>query len=462
MFESLCTYPLRSDLFALAVHPSAPVLALGLASGHVQLNCLPTSPSPSPANSSTTFPPNSPSSIPHPVVNTITTQWSTHRHKPSCRTLSFTPNGGLHLLSAGTDGLVKLADTSTGRVCSKIALPPSHHKSSQTVDQPTLLHPLSPSTLLLATDSSAIHVYDIRSSSPSSDSKKSGPRISSKPSQTYHPHVDYVTSVTSLPSNASTSGEQSTVNPTQFLSTGGTTVAITDLRRGVLVQSEDQGEELLASALCGDKVVVGGEKGRLRVWQAGVWDDNEVEVNVNPRRPAAIESMTVVPKEEWEERESRVAIGTDDGFVSFVKIGTGRKGRKVHVIGSETIQHDEIEGALGLGFLDGGARMVTGGGAMVKVWDAEDVQEENDEDDEDEDEDEYDDEEDEEDDENGDATSNGRKRKGNLHENDSEEDSDGSDDDDDESSRKPRKKKRKRGKNKSGAKNQILRFKGLD
>ena len=112
MFDIVCTYPLNSDLFAQAIHPDAPLLALGLASGHVQLNRLPAA---------------DPSS--HVSGRScIETAWRTRRHKGSCRSLCLSHDGE-HLLSAGTDGLVKVAPTETGQVKSKIAVPPYKYVS---------------------------------------------------------------------------------------------------------------------------------------------------------------------------------------------------------------------------------------------------------------------------------------------------------------------------------------------
>ena len=107
MFGALCTYPLRSDLFALATHPSEPLVALGLASGHVQICELPS------LDGSKTS---------KPTSNTIVTRWRTRRHKGSCRSLCFSP-GAEQLLSAGSDGIVKIAAVETGVVSSKIAVP---------------------------------------------------------------------------------------------------------------------------------------------------------------------------------------------------------------------------------------------------------------------------------------------------------------------------------------------------
>lgn len=218
-------------------------------------------------------------------------------------------------------------------------------ETSSSIDPPILLHTLTPQTLLLATDSSALHLYDLRANSTVP---------SSKPQQTHHPHDDYVTSLTPLPpTDTSTSGTSK-----QWVCTGGTTVAVTDLRRGVLVKSEDQGEELLSSAIVDGKLVVGGEKGGLRLWQVGVWDDNEETVTVG--KGASADVLAMVPEDVGKGR--MLAVGMDDGVVRFV--GMGRKSAKV--LGFE-VRHDDVEGVLGLG-LEVGGRMCSGGGAVVKVW----------------------------------------------------------------------------------------------
>ncbi|KAL2057129.1 hypothetical protein ABVK25_002868 [Lepraria finkii] len=294
MFDSICTYPLTSDLFAQCIHPSSPLLALGLASGHVQIQRLP----PADANAA---------SAPEAGHSTIETTWRTRRHKGSCRSLCFSHDGEI-MFSAGTDGLVKAAKTETGKVESKIGVP--LHNSEN--DPTSVIHALSPQTLLLATDSSALHLYDLRT-----NPKATTTHISPKPSQTYHPHDDYLSSLTPLPpTDASSSGF-----PKQWISTGGTTVAVTDVRRGVLVKSEDQGEELLSSTAVGGKVVVGGEKGVLRIWEVGVWDDNEETIVVGKGTSADV--LATGP-------EGMVGVGMDDGFVRFVAMGASvgmKKGR---------------------------------------------------------------------------------------------------------------------------------------
>lgn len=110
MFDTICTFPLPSELFAQCIHPNSPLLAIGLATGHVQIHDLPprTALDGSPISES--------------GRGTIGTAWRTRRHKGSCRSLSFSPDGSF-LFSAGTDGLVKAASSATGQVVSKIAIP---------------------------------------------------------------------------------------------------------------------------------------------------------------------------------------------------------------------------------------------------------------------------------------------------------------------------------------------------
>ena len=87
------------------------IVAVGLASGHVQTYRLPAG-----ADGEVT------SSAARNGYGHIDTVWKTRRHKGSCRTLGFSIDGA-QLYSAGTDGIVKVADSATGKVSAKIAVP---------------------------------------------------------------------------------------------------------------------------------------------------------------------------------------------------------------------------------------------------------------------------------------------------------------------------------------------------
>lgn len=232
---------------------------------------------------------------------------------------------------------------------------------NRSIDAPTVIHALSPQTLLLATDSSALHLYDLRVPySPHS----------ARPEQSHHPHDDYISSLTPLPpSDTSTSGFSK-----QWVTTGGTTLAVTDLRRGILVRSENQEEELISSTYMGglpssgtsrgEKVIVGGSSGVVTLWEKGAWDDQDERIYVQRRGPEggeSVETLTTVPDSLGHGK--LVAAGLSNGMIKFVRIGPNKVvSQVVHEEGE-----GEGEGVVAVGF-DVEGRMVSGGGQVVKVW----------------------------------------------------------------------------------------------
>lgn len=434
MFECLCTLPLSSDLFAQAIHPHEPLLAVGLSSGHVQTLKLPTV-----GGREEDGEVAAPKRRGSNGTDIVDTAWKTRRHKGSCRCLGYSLDGRT-LYSAGTDGLLKAADSETGQVVGKVAVPYDPSSSKEEVDAPTVVRALSPQTLLLATDSGALHLYDLRDPAPSVETARDGAKTAftnPKPSQTHHPHTDYISSLTALPPSAtSTSGYSK-----QFLTTGGTTLALTDLRRGVLVKSEDQ-EEILLSSLyvtgltakkssgsTGEKALVGGGDGVITLWEKGQWDDQDERITVS-REKETVDAMVQIP-DGIGGPGKKAAVGLGDGAIRFIRLGMNR------VVGE--VQHHEFEGVEQLGF-DASGRMISGGGATVKVW-QEPLEVEGDEEDED-------------------ALGAGKRAAAGSEE-DSEEDSDeGEESSEEEVKEKKKRKKRKRGK--GPVKESGFSFSGLD
>lgn len=218
---------------------------------------------------------------------------------------------------------------------------------------------------------------------------------------------------------------------------------MTDLRKGVLVQSEDLGEELFSGAIVGGKLAVGGEKGVLRMWEQGVWDRGEQRVVVG--RGESLDVLSAVA-EGVGGMGDMVAVGIGDGKIKIVDV------RKRNVMVELT--HDEVDGLTGLGFEIEG-RMISGGGQAIKVW-QESLVERN----EDENEDEDDDDEDEDEEDEGDFEDAGLQIT-NGDGSESGADQDESSDDDTKETKRRKRRKRNKGTSEENRKH-VVAFKGMD
>src|SRR3954467_14740678 len=105
MFENICTLPLTSDLFAQALHPTVPLLAVGLSAGHVQTYRLPVERVDNGGGDGE----GDDSGGGGGEFGKVDVRWRTRRHKGSCRCLGFAIGGD------GGFGTFLLASSGSGR-----------------------------------------------------------------------------------------------------------------------------------------------------------------------------------------------------------------------------------------------------------------------------------------------------------------------------------------------------------
>lgn len=88
MFENLCTLPLSGALLSQALHPTEPILTVGLYNGRVQSFRLPPALQPQVEDLA-----KGTDCLVTDGKATIETLWETRRHKRGCRGLAYTPDG---------------------------------------------------------------------------------------------------------------------------------------------------------------------------------------------------------------------------------------------------------------------------------------------------------------------------------------------------------------------------------
>ncbi|KAK9467506.1 WD40-repeat-containing domain protein [Lipomyces arxii] len=328
------SYP--EDVFSISSHPSEPVVAAGLSTGHVYVRRYA-------VDESDGFDDNNDLGFKgvknggSQSMHDLTELWKTRRHKGSCRGVIFDEDGDC-LYSVGTDLVLKQASSETGKVTAK--------NTTDLDSEPSALA-ITKNNILVGTESGSLQVFD--------------PRIATAVSKFENLHDDYVTSVTHLAQYQNTN---------QFITTGSTTVTRVDIRKGKLSTSEDQEDEILSSCISYPAyfeydntrhggispnkrvpvtAVMGMSTGVLTFWTKSNWEDQQ------SRAILSDESLDCV----MEYPDERVVVAGADGFVRLVDV---RK-RKTAL----ELNHGGEDGVVDLA-VDASGRIISGGGTTVKIW----------------------------------------------------------------------------------------------
>ncbi|KAK9471658.1 WD40-repeat-containing domain protein [Dipodascopsis tothii] len=323
------------DVFCVSAHPSQPVIATGLSNGRVYAHRYLSDPAGkddgSDSDDSDDSDADSDADEDEDAPCSATVQWSTRRHKQSCRTVEFDMDGD-YLYTAGLDQVIKKAATESGKVVAK----------NSRLDEVPTASCSTPNFYLVGTEDSSLIAFD--------------PRTMKETHRVPDLHDDFVSSISALPPT-------SQGNYYSFITTGSTTLARIDLRRPdkVVSVSDDQEDEILCScippfvpaagtgATAGLTAVLGMASGVLTYWNKSNWEDQQA------RALLSAESVDCIAPID----EDRLVAGSADGRVAVVGVRTRRVERE--------LVHGGADGVVAVA-ADYADRVISAGGPVVKVW----------------------------------------------------------------------------------------------
>ncbi|ODV94829.1 hypothetical protein PACTADRAFT_50687 [Pachysolen tannophilus NRRL Y-2460] len=328
-------------LFAFAAHPTKPLLASGLATGYVYMQSyddkaledyssaqrekekllLKEAAAKKVAAKDSDKTPlrfkvfNPQSQNDNDTDTTFKICWKTKRHKGSVRSVIFDSTGE-NLYTAGTDKVIKKANSETGKVVMKTGNLDINSNITKMITVP------NKPFLVAGTETGDIHVFDTRTLKQLYKLDKV--------------HGDSVNSIASMYG----------VSDYQFVSVGSTTLAHFDIRKGIITTSENQEDELLSVSFvdptnCETAVVGMGEGVISRI---KISRDNSVDAVISTLDDDASDCI-------W--------TGSSDGIVRKVDTKRGA------VI--ETRMHN-LNDEIGFLDLDYDYRLISAGMENLKIW----------------------------------------------------------------------------------------------
>ncbi|KAK6460344.1 hypothetical protein DFJ63DRAFT_248970 [Scheffersomyces coipomensis] len=303
----------------------------------------------------------------------VVRNWSTKRHKGSCRHIIFEQlqsTVGEYVYSIGTDNVIKKAQIINGKVVAKVDTTQDFTDPKDHINK--LCHSTTHSFLLAGTETGNVLIYDTKSNGL----KRSDYKI-------FQANDDQINQILPMPD----------VSAYHYLTIGSTTLSHIDIRKGIITQSENQEDELLS--MCypsndtkNDEVIVGHGEGIVTIWKNSKnrFADQLTRIKIN--KECSIESMVPTYNQDDDELANSIWCGDSDGLLHRINYKQGKIGEvRVHSAGNGL--GDEVE-ALDIDFE---YRLVSASMGNLKIWSNEDIEageEEEEEDDDDEDDDDSD------------------------------------------------------------------------
>ena len=289
------------------------------------------------------------------LVN-VQTNWKTKRHKGSCRHAIFDPRAdclGDYLYTCGTDNIIKKAATETGKVVGKVDVVADYSSAKDKLTK--LCHSTTHPFLLSGTEDGHVLVYD---SSNLGGTNKIKFKVELA-------HDDSINHILSMPA----------VSSYHYLTLGSTTLSHIDIRKGIITQSDDQEDELLAMSYTTDElsenkndtVLVSHGEGIITIWKnsKNKLADQLTRIKVN--KTASIDAIVPTMNNDYENgMASSVWCGDSEGLLHRVNYKRGRvvETRLHSVARGKSGAVDEV----GVLDIDYDYRLISAGMDSLKIW----------------------------------------------------------------------------------------------
>lgn len=289
-----------------------------------------------------------------PQDSHVVTMWKTRRHKGSCRSIIFDPlenSLGENIYSVGTDHIIKKANTETGKVIGKTDTSKDYPEEKDAITR--LCHSATNPFLLAGTENGHVLVYD------SSNLSKAELKF-----KVPNAHEDSINQIIPLSSRSSY----------RYLTLGSTTLSHIDIRKGVVSQSDDQEDELLSMCYSSDNitdnkndtVLVSHGEGIVTIWKDSKngWRDQLSRIKVN--KGVSIDAIVPTMSCETEEMANSVWCGDGDGLLHRINHKLG-KVVETRVHSSATGKYGALDEVGGLE-IDYNYRLISSGMDLLKIW----------------------------------------------------------------------------------------------